>query len=252
MNASDTLADATHGPAGAPHPLSPHAGTQGRGWAYTGAILGITVSVTANIAHARIPTHPHAGAVAFAALWPLFLFVTIEIMARTPWPNLHRWKWVRFGGLSVVAVVAAIVSYRHQAGLLAFYGEDGLTTIIGPLAVDGLLLTATGALIATSRTRQATPAPAATATAVIPAATVTPTPAPVRVVQDKAAAVPPPVTTPRPPLSPPDRSRAYAAAHPDMTRDQQAAALGLSARTLARHLAKPHPAKLTAVNGGTS
>jgi hypothetical protein len=216
----------------------------GRGWAYTGAILGITVSVTANIAHARIPTHPHTGAVAFAALWPLFLFVTIEIMARTPWPHLHRWKWVRFGGLTIVGVVAAIVSYRHQAGLLAFYGEDRLTTIIGPLAVDGLLLTATGALIATSRTRQSTPAPATTATAV------TPTPAPVRVAQDKAATAPPPVTTPRPPLSPPDQSRAYVASHPDMTRDQQAAALGISPRTLARHLAQP--TKLTAVNGGTS
>jgi hypothetical protein len=222
----------------------------GRGWAYTGAILGITVSVTANIAHARIPTHPHTGAVAFAALWPLFLFVTIEIMARTPWPHLHRWKWVRFGGLTIVGVVAAIVSYRHQAGLLAFYGEDALTTVIGPLAVDGLLLTATGALIATSRTRQA--APAAPATAVIPATPVpvTPAPAPVRVAQDKAATVPPPVTPPRPPLSPPDQSRAYVASHPDMTRDQQAAALGISPRTLARHLAQP--TKLTAVNGGTS
>jgi hypothetical protein len=214
----------------------------GRGWAYTGAILGITVSVTANIAHARIPTHPHTGAVAFAALWPLFLFVTIEIMARTPWPHLHRWKWVRFGGLTIVGVVAAIVSYRHQAGLLAFYGEDALTTVIGPLAVDGLLLTATGALIATSRTRQAT--------TVTSAAPVIPTPAPGRVAQDKAATVPPPVTPPRPPVSPPDRSRAYVASHPDMTRDQQAAALGISPRTLARHLAQP--TKLTAVNGGTS
>jgi hypothetical protein len=246
MNASDALADATHGPAGAPHPLSAHAGTQGRGWAYTGAILGITVSVTANIAHALIPTHPHAGAVLFAALWPLFLFVTIEIMARTPWPNLHRWKWVRFGGLSVVAVVAAVVSYRHQAGLLAFYGEDGLTTVIGPLAVDGLLLTATGALIATSRTRHT----AAPATAVTPATAPASAAAPVTTPVTPAKTTPDTrsTATPRPaaagPVTP-DMTRAYAATHPEMTRDQQAAALGISARTLARHLAKP--TKLTAI-----
>jgi hypothetical protein len=203
----------------------------GRGWAYTGAILGITVSVTANIAHARIPTHPHTGAVAFAALWPLFLFVTIEIMARTPWPHLHRWKWVRFGGLTIVGVVAAIVSYRHQAGLLAFYGEDALTTVIGPLAVDGLLLTATGALIATSRTRQATPAPATTATAVIPVA---PTPAPVTPATPDTR----PDTPPKPDKPRSDTAAAVArlrAQHPDMTQHAIAREIGVSRSAVASH-----------------
>jgi hypothetical protein len=30
-----------------------------------------------------------------------------------------------------------MVSYRHLSGLLAFYGEDPLTVLIGPLAADG-------------------------------------------------------------------------------------------------------------------
>jgi hypothetical protein len=216
----------------------------GRGWAYTGAILGGLVSVTANIAHALIPQNPHTGSVVVAAFWPVSLFVAIEILSRVQWPRGFGWAFLRFGGLSAVAVFAAVVSYRHLSGLLTYYGEDTITATFGPLAVDGLMVMATGALIATSRTRQTTPA-----TAVTPAIPGTPAPAPVRAVQDKGATVPPPVTPTRPPLSPPDQSRAYVASHPDMTRDQQAAALGISPRTLARHLAQP--TKLTAVNGGT-
>src|SRR5690606_65095 len=54
-----------------------------------------------------------------------------------------------------VASVAAVVSYRHLSGLLSHYGEDPLTVAIGPLAVDGLMVVATGALLATGRARHA-------------------------------------------------------------------------------------------------
>jgi hypothetical protein len=91
--------------------------------------------------------------------WPVALFVAIEILARTPWRSGWRWVALRFGGLLPVAVVAAVVSYRHLAGLLAYYREDRLTAAIGPLAVDGLMVMATAALIATSsRYRATTPA----------------------------------------------------------------------------------------------
>ena len=70
-------------------------------------------------------------------VWPVFLFVAIEILARTTWKPGARWIVLRFGGLIPVAAVAAVVSYRHLSGLLDFYGEDALTVAIGPLAVDG-------------------------------------------------------------------------------------------------------------------
>jgi lambda repressor-like predicted transcriptional regulator len=140
--------------------------TTGRGWAYTGALLGGAVSVAANVAHSYVPPadapagwRPHGGAVVGAVFWPFALFVAVEIFARISWPAGRRWTALRFLGLLPVALVAAVVSYRHLSGLLAFYHEDGLTAVIGPLAVDGLMVMATGALIATATRRAAVTEP---------------------------------------------------------------------------------------------
>jgi len=133
----------------------------GRGWAYTGALLGGAVSVAANIAHSYIPPahaaaswSPDTGAVIGSVFWPIALFVAVEILTRIPWPAGKGWTMLRFGGLLPVALVAAVVSYRHLSGLLDHYSEDTLTVTIGPLAVDGLMIMATGALLATGHTRQ--------------------------------------------------------------------------------------------------
>lgn len=130
----------------------------GRVWAYLGTITGGAVSIAANVAHTYVPPkglpawlhyRPQFGAVVGAVFWPLALFIVIETLARVAWPKGGRWVLLRFAGLAPVAVVAAIVSYRHLSGLLAYYGEDSITRTIGPLAVDGLMVMATGALIAT-------------------------------------------------------------------------------------------------------
>jgi hypothetical protein len=127
-----------------------------RGWAYIGAVLGAGVSIAANVAHSYVPPpdagtewSPEIGAVLGSTFWPIALFVAVEILARVPWPPGRRWTALRFGGLLPVALVAAIVSYRHLSGLLAHYGEDHITCLIGPLAVDGIMIMATGALVAT-------------------------------------------------------------------------------------------------------
>src|SRR3954451_3034431 len=129
----------------------------GRPWPYTGLILGGGVSVAANIAHSYVPPPaappgwaPSPGAVLLAAFWPAAVFVAVEIMARASWGAGRRWLLVRWGGLAPVALVAAVVSYRHLAGLLGYYGEDSVTISIGPLAVDGLMIVSTGALLAMS------------------------------------------------------------------------------------------------------
>jgi hypothetical protein len=66
----------------------------GRGWAYIGAISGGAVSIAANIAHSFLPPHnapagwsPEPGAVVGAVVWPVFLFIAVEILARTVWPK---------------------------------------------------------------------------------------------------------------------------------------------------------------------
>ncbi|MFY1625114.1 DUF2637 domain-containing protein [Micromonospora sp. WMMD735] len=138
----------------------------GRGWAYVGVILGGVVSIAANIAHTYLPNPPDdapAGwvpgpgwspsplAVAFSVFWPVALFVTVEILTRIPWGNGASSVFARVAGVLPVAVVAAVVSYRHLSGLLAHFGEDPLTIAIGPLAVDGLMVMASAALLVTSR-----------------------------------------------------------------------------------------------------
>lgn len=153
--------------------------TPGRGWAYIGAILGGAVSVAANIAHSYIPPihaaadwSPDTGAVIGSVFWPVALFVAVEILTRIPWPAGKGWTMLRFGGLLPVALVAAVVSYRHLSGLLDHYSEDTLTVTIGPLAVDGLMIMATGALLATGHAvRSANPNTEPNAT---PAASVQP------------------------------------------------------------------------------
>src|SRR5215510_7445293 len=100
-----------------PTVLNPNAG---RGWARTGLVLGGLVSVAANVAHSFIPPHgapegwhPQIGAVVGAIGWPVYLFVAIEILARVHWPKSGWYALVRFGGMLPVALVAALVSYRH-------------------------------------------------------------------------------------------------------------------------------------------
>ena len=174
------------------HPMAP-----GRGWAYAGAILGGLVSIAANVAHSFIPPHgspanwaPEPGAVFGAVVWPVFLFVVVEIFARVRWPHGVGWHLLRWVGLLPVAAVAAFVSYRHLSGLLAHYGEEPLVYYVGPLAVDGLMVMATGALMATARHRTHPSTP--TTSALTPSV---PVAAPAAVASGPAAPTPPPPPT---------------------------------------------------------
>lgn len=130
----------------------------GRGWAYGGVALGLTTSIIANVAHTFVPPvdapvgwSTQRGAVFGAVFWPLAVFVTMETQARVAWPPGWRSTMIRHSGMLTVALVAAVVSYRHMSGLLAFYGEDRLTCVIGPIAIDGLMVMATSAVFATRR-----------------------------------------------------------------------------------------------------
>jgi hypothetical protein len=150
----------------------------GRGWAYAGALLGGLVSVAANVAHSYVPPDgsaagwsPRPGAVALSIFWPVALFIAVEICARVDWAQVGRWAVVRWVGIPLVGLVAAVVSYRHLSGLLAHYGEDRLTQVIGPLAVDGLMLMATAALVATGRRGATNPAPVSATSAPVAGAT---------------------------------------------------------------------------------
>jgi hypothetical protein len=120
--------------------------------------------------------------------WPVALFVATEILTRVAWPQGWSWQLLRWAGMVPVAAVAALVSYRHLSGLLAFYGEEAVVCVLGPLAVDGLMVMATGAIMATGHTIHANAEPVS-APAVRD---------PVRVPALTPPAVPAPSTTPEP------------------------------------------------------
>lgn len=219
----------------------------GRGWAYIGTALGGTVSIAANVAHSYVPPTdapagwtPQTGAVVGAIFWPVALFVATEILARVVWPSGRRWTALRFAGLLPVALVAALVSYKHLAGLLHFYGEDAVTSRLGPLAVDGLMVMATGALLATAgrvaedTTPAEMPAPVA---AEVTAAEAPATSAPVTASTPTPAVRKTPVkrVTPRPASA--DKVAKAAAKLPGASVAEIAAKAGVSLSTARRQLA---------------
>lgn len=140
--------------------------TDGRGWAYASAALGLALSEAANVAHTFVPPagasmawRPSAGPVIGSAVWPALVYLVIEMLARVPWPALRpggRWDTaaivpavIRWGGSGLVGSVAAIVSYRHMSALLSAWGEDQVVATLGPLAIDGFMVMATAALLVT-------------------------------------------------------------------------------------------------------
>ena len=120
----------------------------GRRWAYGGAALGVSLSVAANVEHVLVQGRETApGAVVSAAACPVILLVALEVIARTTWPAGLRWVLLRWLALPTVAVVAASISYLHMRSLLLVYGESTWAATVGPLAVDGLMAVAVGALL---------------------------------------------------------------------------------------------------------
>jgi hypothetical protein len=124
--------------------------TSGRLWARAGFWFGIFTSISGNVAHSYINPNPPAGAVVSSAFWPLALLISLEVIARVSWPQGRWWAATRYGGLTTVALIAAVVSYLHMSALLASYGEYWITALIGPLAPDGLLVVCSVALLAIS------------------------------------------------------------------------------------------------------
>jgi hypothetical protein len=112
--------------------------------AWLAFVLGVAASVAANVAHAR----PEVGPRLASAFAPVALLLTLEIMSRVPWPQGRTWGLSRWAGTGAVALVAAVTSYRHMSALLVSYGEDGLTALIQPVCVDGLMVVASLALLA--------------------------------------------------------------------------------------------------------
>jgi DNA-binding transcriptional ArsR family regulator len=221
----------------------------GRPAAWAGIVLGGCASVAANLAHALyVQPNPSPVTIISALLWPLFTLLGFEVIIRPPWP-VTGWRsilWWLFRLAAVtVGVVAVVTSYEHMSGLLRYAEDNAFAVTFGPVAIDGLMVTSAAALLAIERAEArlaqaaTTPAPATGAAGNRPAGG--PRPARKRAAAQAGPARPTRTKRPAGPRST-DTGTAEAVArlraeHPDMTAADIAARLGVTDRTVRRHLA---------------
>lgn len=123
---------------------------EGRGITRFTLVVTLVISIIANVTHAvRADSDiPLALRVPGAAIWPLLSFLAIEIIVRVQWQSTFSHYLARTFVLGP-AIPAVIVSYEHQSSLLTMMGENALVSTIGPLAIDGLMIGCTLALLFT-------------------------------------------------------------------------------------------------------
>lgn len=123
--------------------------------AWSGFAFGSLTSVAANVLAERIRPDDAGGdwqanvlAEFGAAVWPIMLLISVELLSRIRWP--HGWQWLlaRFGGAATVAVGSALISYIHIANVLHSWGYSPVAAHIGPLVIDGLMTISGFALLA--------------------------------------------------------------------------------------------------------
>lgn len=105
-------------------------------------VLGVAASVVANILHAN----PNPVSQAIAGWAPLALLLCVEIITRIPVHNRGR-AWLRIAATTIIAGIAAWVSYWHMVGVAQRYGETGITPYLLPISVDGLIVVASISLV---------------------------------------------------------------------------------------------------------
>ncbi|MDQ0367573.1 DUF2637 domain-containing protein [Catenuloplanes indicus] len=228
-------------------------------------VLGVATSVAANVLHAE----PNLISQAISAWPPLALLLTVELISRVP---VHRrgLAAVRVAATAIIAGIAAWVSYWHMAGVAARYGEEGAAPYLIPISVDGLVVVASVCLVELSGRIQAT---TVSLPEVVPASKESPAPTPEKsdtttdtdpdtgtafaldtadepqteTASDSDGGSPDSEPQPEPVgLRRPKRKRDTASAiarlrerHPDMSAVEIARRVGVTDRTVRRHLRTP-------------
>jgi hypothetical protein len=62
--------------------------------------------------------------------------------------SIHR---TTVGGVALLAVIAAVVSFRHMHELCLRHGEDQIAAVLIPLAVDGIIVVASMSILLSNR-----------------------------------------------------------------------------------------------------
>lgn len=201
----------------------------GRVLAWAALLVALGASVLANVAFAR----PELGPRLSAGTAPVLVVLAAGLLERVPLARARWWqRWLAGGGLVFVVAAAFVTSYQHQHALLLVYGNPELSAVLLPFAVDALIVMASICLaVIAERRRELGALPVEVAPVVDDLAPV------------DEQVTPEMVSTPRQPRtrryapSAADKVAAYAAKHPDATPAIIARRVGISERTVRRHLA---------------
>ncbi|TWP44178.1 DUF2637 domain-containing protein [Lentzea tibetensis] len=156
-----SLADRTSGLAGESPPTHQqhprHRRPTGGWWPGPGFVFGSVTSIAANVLHTWLPAQhqspgwtPGLAPQLGAAVWPIGLLLSVEILSRIHWPQGKLWNLARYASTSTVALGSAVISYGHLRDLLLAWHYPPLAAAVGPLVLDGLMTISGFALLAIS------------------------------------------------------------------------------------------------------
>jgi hypothetical protein len=189
--------------------MTPH------GWAITGELLGIGLSVVANATEAQHRDHG-PGPVFVAGFIPVLLFVALRILTSARIKGRKRWfLWPAF---TTLATVFAITSYLDQKALLVDWSFDPLSAHLLPFGIDGLMVMSAVVLLPDATADLAV---ASVSEAILEEFAVIPEPEPEPIVWEPVIARPEPVTAslPEPEPEPPKE--------PKVEKEPKTASVGL-------------------------
>ncbi|HEX3778155.1 MAG TPA: hypothetical protein VHX38_00675 [Pseudonocardiaceae bacterium] len=143
--------------------VDPHAG---RLVSWVAFVFGSVMSIAANVLHTWLPAvhepagwNPGLAPQIGAAVWPIGLLLSVEVLSRVHWHKGWAWFLARYLGAGTVALGSAVISYGHLRDVLTAWGYGHPGADVGPLVLDGLMVIAGFALLAIGRP----PVPAAPA-----------------------------------------------------------------------------------------
>ncbi|WP_051793365.1 hypothetical protein [Kibdelosporangium aridum] len=134
---------------------APNASAGGRLVAWLGFVFGSVMSIAANVLHTWLPaaTQPPGWSPGIApqigaAVWPVGLLLSVEVLSRVTWRPGWLWGLARYGGAGAVALGSAVISYGHVREVLLAWGYGHPGAEVGPLVLDGLMVVSGFALLA--------------------------------------------------------------------------------------------------------
>jgi hypothetical protein len=119
--------------------------------AYISLLVGAGLSMAGNLADTyRTRGHDVDGLDKILAVsWPALVILAIEMFVSPRWNKstiFQVWRWT---GCLAIGSMAMLASWTHLHDLLASRGQLDTVAILGPLAIDGMAIMATGLILST-------------------------------------------------------------------------------------------------------